>query len=378
MWLNTCMNLNIYKLGHCKDLAVTEFLALTQSTDYEIHNDWLVSSHALDANKTGSIVYGGEILSGVPTHAASKERIHKLLFSIIKSYQPGFKKIGISTPLGYAGGLMELAKQAGCKKVNIIKDQLPNYGHWKQCKNWIIVTKIEDQYAVIHITSYADQEFWGNLDMNLPNNDLKRGIINLKLARSLLNLTTNTKIYDPFCGQGRIAVAGRDLKADWLLSDADPACLNECDQNLEFAAKYWYQKRAIRGEFEVKAFQHDAERLNTITQDISDFAIVTEGYLGFNPGRELTEMEIDHELNGQRVLWDGVLQAAKEQKIQEIVLCLPCYITKEAVKMPMFLKQITEKHTYTISPFNGKQGIVYRRENTKVGHFIVKLEAKSI
>lgn len=51
-----------YKLGHCQPLALAEFASLTGQTELNTNNDFLLSSKFVEIQKTGSLIFSGQVL----------------------------------------------------------------------------------------------------------------------------------------------------------------------------------------------------------------------------------------------------------------------------------------------------------------------------
>lgn len=341
-----------------------------------------------------------------------------------------YKKIGIALLVkSDQQKVMNLAKKLDCKKINIISC-LPNYGHWKSCKKWIVIMqnpikkitqndqfenpKIKNQtdnqvdknednsienslielqnlqlqkLILFEIKSFCDQEYWANLDQNLSG-EMSRGLMNLKLARTLVNLTDKTVILDPFCGSGRTMAAGFDLDKRFILSDVDKICKNEVESNLEFLknqknGKLWQKNQNLDGglkalsensqekvkqqnnqeiektnkfensenktenfdKIEQKALKKNCKLLANLTLDATEIskllddkelenldfgqiAIVTEGFLGTNFKQIPTQKQIDSEFENLEKLWTKTLAQSSKIGIKEIIFCLPFYNTK--------------------------------------------------
>jgi hypothetical protein len=366
------MHQYIYKLGHCEDLAVAEAASLFPKAKQVIKYGWLFSDTEINVNITGSLVYGGIIVDKIGINDDTKENLFNSLYEYIVENVVELKKLGVSISKEYSKDILQLAKKAGSKKINILMDKKPNYGNWKGLKNWILIEKIDNDLLIIKLTSYSDQQFWTQIDSFLPHSDMKRGIINLKLARSLLNLTDNKKIYDPLCGLGRLAVAGIDIKESFVLSDVDDSCLQDCEKNIEYSKSFWARKKAFKGDVKYVVFPQDARRLDEVPQDLSRCSIVTEGYLGYRFSSSPSRQEIERELEIQEKMWRDILTSCKEKDIKEVVFCLPYYQKKNANTLPEFIDELAEETGYKLARFVGKSYILYSREKTNVGHYIVK------
>jgi hypothetical protein len=190
----------IYQLGHCPQLGLQEILFSTnQNLDTDVKYDQktkiALGQKPLDCNVLGSTVWCGGIISKVSALGNPYTDLFENLAILLESNT--FREIGFFCNFEIndkeKSQLYSFLKSK-TKRVNILVNQQPNYGFWKKTKHWIGILKIEGIYNLVKIDSMCDQQYWTELEENLPNTDLGRGVINLKLARTLLNLTNNSKI----------------------------------------------------------------------------------------------------------------------------------------------------------------------------------------
>jgi hypothetical protein len=359
----------LYRLGHCPDLSVAEFDAITKTTSTNYNQNWLLTDQLINVNKTGSMVYGGEIVFEAEDNAPMPEIMSGLEKYL--SINP-IKKLGLNIPGVEQKYLLSTAKKH-CNKITISGTQ-PNFGHWKLTNNWIILVHYKTKLYLVKLDSYSDQEFWKNLDSTMPRINMSRGIINLKLGRTLCNLTDNTNIWDNFAGLGRIMIAGADLKDKFWASDIDQKAIEDLNKNWEFSNKYWarskYDKEVTAkiGILE-KAFMHDASNPFPTEESI---AIVTEGSLGKNFKVNPTLIEARNESNEIEYIWSDLLEnCSKDKNITEIVGCLPFYPRIDFVSQ---YKKIFENKNWKLSQLTSRhQTIRYQREKSNVGHLVFKL-----
>jgi hypothetical protein len=350
----------MYRLGHCPELGVAEY-SQTYS-DFEVQGGWLLSNDALDVDMAGSLVYRVCIIDTLDSRDGHD--VYQSLYDYLHANSADLKKIGTAVPHRFSRDILKLAKEAGCKKVNVLKDQLPNFGHWKGLKNWVLVFEHGEKIIIGRIESYSNQEFWSYLDSHLPVADMRRGMINLKLARSMLNLTDNQYIFDPFCGVGRVAVAGLD-RSCFFLSDRDETCLDDCEKNTNYAKVFW------KSESEVQIQAHDAREITHIHEDLSKYTVVTEGYLGTNFSTKPHQEQIQKELENQKYMWVAVLKECKQKGIREVIACLPFYRVERGVKFTS-VQEIGQEAGYMVEKLANRDGVLYARKDSLVGHYVVK------
>jgi hypothetical protein len=392
-----------YRLGHCNDLAIAEYFALAKKLDLgdkkpEVAYDsqYLMSDQLMDANDFGSMIFVAEVVAEVDVQKTEiKEDFRPKFLTKLDEYleQAEFKKVGFYLPTFDKKVLFPIGKKH-CNRVDIL-DNLPNFGYWKKTKNWLVSIKFGTTIYLCKIISYSDQEFWSEIDQGLPQADMSRGIINLKLARSMMNLTTCENIWDNFAGQGRVLVAGMDTKKVLYASDLDLIVETQLYKNYEFAKHFWttqqYNKQLVENTGTlITNFTLDATKI--IPADIAakgfkdqELAIVTEGYLGTNFRKYPTKKEILEQVNKVNEIWKNVLLSnttnnANGIEINEIIGCVPFY--------PKFQDEQTQdrngyvpEYTFWFSNPDWKlvqltpdvKTINYKRDNSNVGHLIFKM-----
>ena len=377
----------IYKLGHCPDLGVAEFLSVTAnpSTKKPLNIDqnpprfnfqWLMSNTLIDVNSTGSLVFGGSVVESFELD--NNQVKEQVILDAIANYLSlnSVKKLGIFVPQVDSKELFKIIKPH-CNKITITT-KLPNFGHWKLTNNWLILIKFQTVLYLIKLDSYADQEFWTKMDDGLPCADMSRGIINLKLGRSLLNLTNNPNVWDSFAGQGRIIASGMDLKANFLASDNDERVIPDCVKNCNYAEHFWSKNKFNKQDTEVigqlnSSWIQDAsevnEELETFFGD-KTYAIVSEGYLGKN-FKNAPDLDKAKEQELKLIeLWEKLLVNYANSPVQEIVACLPFY--PQINYIPEY-KMLSQNPNWQMIKLCKTNFIEYKRDNSLVGHLIFKL-----
>ncbi len=375
-----------YRLGHQPQFGISEFTKLTQETGFITDKAYLLGNTFLDVNTTGSLVYQGEIIKSWENTGKTSELESEILQTLrdyLLSQDEPIKKLGLVLPVELHKKAYIVSKEVGSKKINI-QDYTNNlaYGHWKQTKNWLITFIYEDKIILGRIRNFFDQQFWQNLDTGLPAGDMSRGLINLKLARTLQNYTKKQIIWDPFCGSGRLLVAGIDLKNRQYASDLDGEVLKqEIKDNFDFALNYWsrFRKVDLGSEKLAAIFTLDARDLDQATkylskEKINGLAIVTEGYLGFNFKRTPTVEQIEQEWDNLKGIWQKLIKHADNLDISEIVFCLPFYRIHGKSHLPNFLDDLVANTSYNYINFDTDKYLTYSRKDSFVGHLVLKLQ----
>jgi hypothetical protein len=369
----------IYRLGHCAELARAELSSLSVPLKYYSPR-FAFSPQKQDVNVTGSVVFRAQHLHSFPRGVTLDE-----LVAAVDTYLAAepTKKIGICAPRLFHSPLMSLAKKQGVKKINCIDKTEPNFGDYKQSKKWLFLYQYQEATHLGIIDQFANQEFWAELDMKMPHRDMKRGIVNLKLARSLYNLAGRPKKwYDPFVGQGRMITATRDGTEYFYGSDRDETAISDAQENNDFSERFWHQKGRFITEtppapLHCELFVHDVT--SPIQAEVQVDSIVSEGYLGKTFAYTPHIGEIKYELHHLQELWKTALIQWHTQKISSIVCCWPYYPKNMELGISdyenMIRKTIADSGCpYELSPLlSGQYTIGYSREHSNTGHLIFKL-----
>jgi len=361
----------VYRLGHQPEFGANEFSKISKTIPNFYNYKYLFSDHLVDINQTGALVFRAEIVAIEPRTTKFK---HFLTDSLKEAFlQNPDKKIGLALPNSELNQkqIILMAKTIGYKKINVLEPDLePNFGNFLHTPNWFIAFEIEDNWLLAKVEQFSDQEFWSLLDRQLPVTDMKRGLINLKLARTLMNFSENLKIWDPFCGVGRNFVSAVDLKSQFIGSDISAECLNQATLNFNFALNYYpddIPKAHLKDIFEADVTKLEKDDSGFF----NNFSIVSEGYLGHNFVSQPTLKDQQNELKRITELWKLALKNFQKLKISEIVTCLPFYSFKNS-NLEVNLDELITGTKYKYNSFlNSKKALYYRRKSSFVGHQVV-------
>jgi hypothetical protein len=333
-----------YKIGHNPELSINEFIQLSKDENFELKGSLLLSNSDIDINIAGGLVFKAQI---------------------IKELNDLPKKIGYVTKLSKntQNSLIKALKGKGAKKI-LITDKEPNIGQFKYVKNWYL--EYNNEY--LHILQNSDQELWNNLDMDLPAKDMKKGIINLKLARFMLNMTSYNHIIDPFAGLGRNAVAGWLLNKEFILSDIDPKCIDFIRQNTDYLIQVYGNTSKI-----INNYTCDAKDINILFD--SDYAIVTEGHLTEAANYILSYNEAESRIEEVKKMWLEILEKwSSLDNFKEAIITIPFYLTRSKDIFWDIKKDLPKSFSHI--PFYNSDYIFYNRKNTRIGHMVVKIIKK--
>jgi tRNA G10 N-methylase Trm11 len=396
-----------YKLGHQPELALKEFEFRTNSKATFYNPDWLLDDQKIEVNQFGSLIFAGKILAEFDLENQNKllknlnSDLKLILERFTETQEIPLKKIGLATYFKekeenlirkkFYGFLSKKIfagiKTAGVKKINALENgKLPSFGNFSNTKYWLIFFNVGKKMFLGFIEDCYDQEFWAKLDSELPSKEMKKGLINLKLARTLLGFTNQKIIWDPFCGQNRNLIAGLDQKEEFWGSDIDPDCLVGAKQNFEFAQEFFTKKFFSLENIKLATLKNlqplkanNLSKVKLVSKiDFSKVAIVTEGYLGKNFAFLPDNNMIIDEFKIINKLWQEVLSEAGKLQIPEIIFCIPFYQLPKEKVYPNFWSNLNQKSDYEFVDLGiNSKFLTYARKDSITGHFILKMKLKT-
>lgn len=143
-------------------------------------------------------------------------------------------------------------------------------------------------------------------DRKKPYQDIKRGMLPVKLARIMVNLATQGKegltLYDPFCGTGTILAEAMMVGSKVVGSDLDPQAVQGTKDNLEWlSAKFGLQNPL--------PIIHVSDATNPKIGSVD--CIATEPLMGplLDARHNLPEVKIKNIARGLDKLYRGALRA---------------------------------------------------------------------
>lgn len=182
-----------------------------------------------------------------------------------------------------------------------------------------------------------DPNYWSLIDFERPHRDKHIGMLPSKLARIMVNLSKaqpNELIWDPFVGQGTIAMQANLLNMQVLGTDKNPVAVQFSEENMN-----WLLSRGLIPNKKTEFFEWDimaSETTQFAERNIN--GIVTETFLGAMRSRpfenadeagRVWQREVQPLLQRLLSISENVLQ-----KGQRIVFVKPIYkyIDKKTVK----------------------------------------------
>lgn len=145
------------------------------------------------------------------------------------------------------------------------------------------VQVIQTEHGILIATteSFQDVDIWSLRDVGKPHRDTKRGMLQPKIARMMLNLAIGERdpaeqvVLDPFCGTGTVLIEATMLDVPSVLgSDLAPEAVSHSRANLA-----WWQENLVE-EFSSEVIISPVERLQPRDFSKQPTIIVTEPFLG--------------------------------------------------------------------------------------------------
>jgi tRNA G10 N-methylase Trm11 len=213
----------------------------------------------------------GKFLFGYSAYEATAQA-HKHFYALGLSLKKHLKQAGISARL-------VSSKEAALSSVVVRKNNLIG--------RELVVVQGEGNCYLGRTLAVQDFDSYGLRDYGRPSRNMERGLLPPKLAQVMLNLaevTTATKLLDPFCGGGTIVQEAllMGLRSIWG-SDIDAKAIDETKKNI-----FWLSEQFKLPEPTLAVA--DALELSTVYPDNQFDAIVTEPFLG--PSRILRQRSL--------------------------------------------------------------------------------------
>ncbi len=373
----------IYRIGHSFDLSLAEYRSLAGDEELWTCQNWLGSDKEIDTNQTGGLVFGVSNIKLLDNNEVKPDRSEFIEY--LKSHPELVqKKLVIATNILLTKKILIPLKEMGYKQINLIPNKaLPNIGHFKQKSTIVCYFKLDNQSSFFgSIINYANQQIWNDLDTNPQLQDMDRGMINYKLARTILNLANHKDyIWDPFCGLGRNMLAGSGISKDWLLSDIDGSCRDLVDSNAKYLTdlngRYDYFESLPSYQFaplDIRDYDQAFKVYGRRNLTDKSYTVVTEGYLGSNLAGKYNRQDPEKQIETVQQIWHKVLASLAKLEVKEVILCVPWYKLKTGIIKPDYFLEVVGKSNYKIVELlPSKPYILYARETTTVGHGVFKL-----
>ena len=282
-------------LGSNKTLSALEIFNLYGNSFFCLEGQFLIKEENLESSKLQETLGGTQKIGSIIESFPSISECKKNLFSLIESLAIEKEKrltFGISF---YGNTDIYLLNKTKKKIKGIIKNfskKPPRFLDNKTFdlssatlkKNKVIEEGFElcflfskERVYIGKTESVQDIDFMTEKDFGRPERNLKKGTIQPKLARILINIGSKKDdfVLDPFCGSGTIIQEGLLSGRKMFGSDID---LNQIDLSRKNLG--WLAEKFPNRNFEFELFQHDTRK--KFQEKFQKFfnSVITEPFLG--------------------------------------------------------------------------------------------------
>jgi tRNA G10 N-methylase Trm11 len=369
--------LYIFELGREKELAKEEIMSALQSLNIthtkiiQSGSFFYIEADSLDPAQLMKIL-GSTISIGVQM---DKKTDADTMADIIDSAQSAgkiqFSLRGTKNSQKSALEIKKVLKSRGRSVRYIAANNAATiiHNHLIKKSGDYIVT----EQGVFMTRAIQDIEDFTKRDYDRPGTDSKSGMLPPKLARTMINLSmvsSDKKIYDPFCGSGTVLTEAALMGFTELFgSDISEQALRDTRRNLTWV-KEEYDK-----SFEETIFEANATNIEQTLPQID--LIVTEPYLG----KPLQGDETEHFLRKQA----GELRALYSASLREfhrvlgvggtVVIAVPHFRTGDRWVESIDGSEI-EGCGFVVIPFGDTPFIRYHRPDQHLGRAVYRLKKK--
>ena len=229
----------------------------------------------------------------------------------------------------------------------------------------IQVIQLPSEILYVKTLTVQDVDLWSLRDAGKPERDVKRGMLQPKIAHMMINLAlgeTNPAdhvLLDPFCGMGTVLLEGAFMDIPHVVgSDIDSTAIMSTIKNIN-----WWSERQVE-PFTFQVLSRPVEKLETHDFEKRPTMIVTEPFLGkLTPEPEQVPRVID----GLERLYKGMMRAFNRVLPVggRVVIIFPSFrMGKREVTVSKILDNLSEfGFKYVAGPYRGgRPGAVTQRE----------------
>lgn len=224
-----------------------------------------------------------------------------------------------------------------------------------------------NELIVARTTAVQDIDAYAARDYGRPARSATVGMLPPKLAQILINTTSSTRIYDPFCGTGVILQEALLMGREAAGSDLSPEMVQATRTNLE-----WLVGMADRHLPPWSVEEQDARK----TEIPSGFAIASEGYLGPNQSHTVSPADAEALAAELLDLYVAALGRWADQLPSggEVSMCAPAWRTRSGWRYLGIVDELP-RLGYTMKRFKHARGpLLYSRADQFVGRQLLLLK----
>jgi tRNA G10 N-methylase Trm11 len=366
-------------LGRQPEIGLIELESLLGSDCIEPYGRHALLTSPPDLSRLGGSIKIGRIIARLPLQKLDKLGVdftqlprpeEKLTFGVssyglrvtsreLEAYGLSVKKL-----LRAQNSVRYVAPKNGSTELTAAQlkfNRLPDSGF-----ELVILTRHNEM--ILGLTEQVqDIDAYAARDYDRPARSASVGMLPPKLAQILINTTSSTGVYDPFCGTGVVLQEALLMGKFATGSDLSKEMVVASTTNLNWLAEtHDLPSWSIR--------EADAKSVKLSDTNVS---IVSEGYLGPNLTREPTPSERSALVQELLPLYRSTLKNLYNQLPNgaEVSLCAPAWRIDGRFR-PLEIIDEAVKLGYTIKVFETapNRTIIYGRDNQIVGRALILLK----
>jgi tRNA G10 N-methylase Trm11 len=372
----------ILELGRNIELSVAEIISVYGAECLvSIHSEYLVieTDENVDIDKLGGVVSVYKIATEVEGFLEEKDMINFVVNNLESKHigiESNFlsksiidnvlkRSKGVLKSKGKSVRFLMNTKTATILGSGFLKGKVEVYGFFRFAGK-VFVAALE---GVQNIDAYSGRDF------KKPYRDAKLGMLPPKLARTMINLAGEGKVYDPFCGTGTVLMEALVDKRQVLGSDIQQQNIFGTKENLD-----WLESRFGTNNSDAEVFVADARKISRSDFDV----VVTEGYLGKPKKGNESLIELRDEMQEIEDLYVDFLESLKNAVEKEVIVVVSVPVFVSNTKR-IYCENLVEKLNslgYSVSALipNGNKleleaqdSFLYKRKDQKVFRQIFRL-----
>jgi len=222
-----------------------------------------------------------------------------------------------------------------------------------------------------------DIESFASRDYRKPNIDTQMGMLPLKLARIMCNLSglKQGTVWDPFCGSGTIPMEAGVLGYNILASDIDKNAVEATEENIIWLSQNGYIGDILYETFRLDITNPDSAIMKKLKNTDID-AVLFEPYMGPPQIKILSSKKAKILLDNVKSLLKNLKKVLDDVfKGKVIVMVIPSYKTKEGWET-FGVREIFGKKWNILNKEYSKEDLKWERNNSIISRNIFILEKK--
>jgi tRNA G10 N-methylase Trm11 len=303
----------------------------------------------------GKIIFGISAYFGVPRETS------QWVYALGKTIKKELKNKSLSCRYVFN-------REAFLSSVTVKKNNLIEKGF-----EFLIIKK-DNKYFFARTVAIQPFEEWGRRDFDRPGRDDLSGMLPPKLARIMINLSSNdlnSLLLDPFCGSGTIITEAMSLGYNNIIgSDLSLKAVSDTEKNIRWLKNI----NPETSRYNIKLLTSDVLNLTDKLAKNSIDLIVTEPYLGKPLKGKENEKFLRDQMDDLKKLYTSAFSIFKKilKKNGTIIFIFPCFKFNQQWLRINCQKEIKQLG-FVAEPFiKNNEFLLYARSSQKIGREIWK------